>query len=99
MDAEDENDQAFIRKFILICLTSITSSRRKTFNRPQWNSARATDVLSVNAYPNHVCAMDFWNAPTAATNETVPQSRDNTRLIRQYDDVNAIYTSNTDTDR
>jgi len=38
--------------------------------------------------------MDFWNAPTVATNETVPQSRDNTRLIYRYNNVNAIYINN-----
>lgn len=84
-DVEDENDRASIQKFTLTCHLSITSSRRKTSNLPRWSSARVTDAPSESVYPNHASATDFWNAPTAATNEIVPQSRDNTRLICRYD--------------
>lgn len=84
-DVEDQDDRAFIRKSMLICLTSIMSSRRKTSNLPQWSSAKVTGALLESVYPNHASAMHFWNAPTAATNEIVPQSRDNTRLICRYD--------------
>lgn len=93
MVAGDGSDRASIRKFIHIFHTSIMSSCRKTFNLPQWNSAKVTDALSENVYPNQVSAMDFWSALMAATNEIVSQSRDNTRLICRYDNINAIYIS------
>lgn len=57
------------------------SQHKKTSNLPRWNSAKVTDVLSESVYLNHVSAMDFWNAPTAAMNEIVPRSRDDTRLM------------------